>query len=133
MILRNQFHDILPGSAIKEVYEDSKAEYEKIFALNQTLQNRSLGDIASQVKAADGDVVIFNPNSVSKAGLVTFRMPDNGMAGDAEGTVFRLEAQDGRLFAVQKTEDGWLSYVNHVPQKGYEVFKSFGSCRFAYG
>ena len=123
VILRNQFHDILPGSAIKEVYEDSKAEYEKIFALNQTLQNRSLGDIASQVKAADGDVVIFNPNSVSKAGLVTFRMPDNGMAGDAEGTVFRLEAQDGRLFAVQKTEDGWLSYVNHVPQKGYEVFK----------
>ena len=75
------------------------------------------------MKAAEGDVVIFNPNSVSKAGLVTFRMPDNGMAGDAEGTVFRLEAQDGRLFAVQKTEDGWLSYVNHVPQKGYEVFK----------
>ena len=123
VILRNQFHDILPGSAIKEVYEDSKAEYEKIFTLNQTLQSRSLGDIASKVKAADGDVVIFNPNSVSKAGLVTFRMPDNGMAGDAEGTVFRLEAQDGRLFAVQKTEDGWLSYMDHVPQKGYEVFK----------
>ena len=31
VILRNQFHDILPGSSIKEVYEDSKEEYEKIY------------------------------------------------------------------------------------------------------
>lgn len=29
VILRNQFHDILPGSSIKEVYDDSKEEYEK--------------------------------------------------------------------------------------------------------
>ena len=35
VILRNQFHDILPGSSIKEVYDDSKAEYEGIFAENK--------------------------------------------------------------------------------------------------
>ena len=28
--LLNQFHDILPGSSIKEVYEDSAAQYEEI-------------------------------------------------------------------------------------------------------
>ena len=67
--------------------------------------------------------MIFNSNSVSKAGLVTFQMPDNGMDGDAEETAFKLEGQDGRLLAVQKTEDGWLSYVNHVQQKGYETFR----------
>ena len=27
ILLRNQFHDILPGSSIHEVYEDSQAEY----------------------------------------------------------------------------------------------------------
>ena len=32
VILRNQFHDILQGSSIKVVYDDSKAEYEKIYA-----------------------------------------------------------------------------------------------------
>ena len=33
IILCQQFHDILPGSAIKEVYEDSHTEYEKAQAL----------------------------------------------------------------------------------------------------
>lgn len=32
VLLRNQFHDILPGSSIKEVYEESKEEYQKLFA-----------------------------------------------------------------------------------------------------
>ncbi|MBE9916214.1 alpha-mannosidase [Paenibacillus donghaensis] len=29
IVLRNQFHDIIPGSSIHEVYEDSKLEYEE--------------------------------------------------------------------------------------------------------
>lgn len=29
IVLRNQFHDIIPGSSIHEVYEDSRLEYEK--------------------------------------------------------------------------------------------------------
>ncbi|ANS73590.1 hypothetical protein AWM70_02515 [Paenibacillus yonginensis] len=28
-VLRNQFHDIIPGSSIREVYEDSRVEYEE--------------------------------------------------------------------------------------------------------
>ncbi|MBQ6713935.1 MAG: alpha-mannosidase, partial [Clostridia bacterium] len=31
-VLFNQFHDIIPGSSIREVYEDSKAQYEEILA-----------------------------------------------------------------------------------------------------
>lgn len=30
MILTNQFHDIIPGSSIHEVYEDSRRDYEKV-------------------------------------------------------------------------------------------------------
>lgn len=32
IIMRNQFHDILPGSSIKEVYEDNNVEYREAFA-----------------------------------------------------------------------------------------------------
>src|SRR5699024_11343146 len=28
-ILRNQFHDIIPGSSIKEVYDDAREEYDE--------------------------------------------------------------------------------------------------------
>ena len=51
VILRNQFHDILPGSSIKEVYDDSKAEYEGIFAENKALTDATLAHIAAGVKA----------------------------------------------------------------------------------
>ncbi len=30
-LLRNQFHDIIPGSSIREVYEDTKQEYDQIW------------------------------------------------------------------------------------------------------
>ncbi|WP_338044721.1 hypothetical protein [Paenibacillus periandrae] len=33
IILRNQFHDIIPGSSIREVYEDSKEEYAEALQL----------------------------------------------------------------------------------------------------
>jgi len=35
IILRNQFHDIIPGSSIYEVYEDAQLEYEQADALSE--------------------------------------------------------------------------------------------------
>ncbi|SNY92210.1 alpha-mannosidase [Cohaesibacter sp. ES.047] len=32
VVLINQFHDILPGTSIREVYEDTEADYDKLFA-----------------------------------------------------------------------------------------------------
>lgn len=41
IILRNQFHDALPGSSIKEVYEDSEMEYEKAYQLVSEQLNKA--------------------------------------------------------------------------------------------
>lgn len=48
ILLRNQFHDILPGSAIKEVYEDAAKEFKQIFdkvtvMLDQINQQTTIG------------------------------------------------------------------------------------------
>ncbi|MFX3617357.1 MAG: alpha-mannosidase [Sporolactobacillus sp.] len=37
IILRNQFHDIIPGSAIHEVYQDNKKDYAKAFSIIEEL------------------------------------------------------------------------------------------------
>lgn len=46
ILMRNQFHDILPGSSIKEVYEDNLVEYtaafSKIAELNQKLDDQQV-------------------------------------------------------------------------------------------
>jgi len=60
IVLKNQFHDILPGSSIKEVYEDSNAEFKELFNETETLLNSSLKEIAYQIEGNGEKVVVYN-------------------------------------------------------------------------
>ncbi|RCW52195.1 alpha-mannosidase [Halanaerobium sp. ST460_2HS_T2] len=60
IVLKNQFHDILPGSSIKEVYEDSNAEFKELFNETETLLNSSLKEIAYQIEGNGKKVVVYN-------------------------------------------------------------------------
>src|ERR1051325_4917386 len=42
-LLVNQFHDILPGSSIREVYEDSARQYREFFERGERFLEESLG------------------------------------------------------------------------------------------
>ena len=115
VILRNQFHDILPGSSIKEVYEDSRNEYEKITKTGKELVDLALDEVTKQIAGTKNTLAVFNPNSVSGEGLVTVKLPE-GMKnpGVTDG--------ENRL-PVQFTEDGTLLVgVSSVPSKGYRTF-----------
>ena len=115
VILRNQFHDILPGSSIKEVYDDSKAEYEGIFAENKALTDATLAHIAAGVKAPKHSLVVYNPNSAAAYDLVTFTVPE----GMEEPAVYDGETK----LAVQKTVDGtYVFFAAGVPGKGYKTY-----------
>ncbi len=115
VILRNQFHDILPGSSIKEVYDDSKVEYEGILSVNKKLVEKSLQSIAEEVKAPKYSLIVYNPNSAAADENVTFACPD----GFREVAVY-----DGdKKTAVQKTVDGnYIFKADQVPGKGYKTF-----------
>ena len=62
-ILLNQFHDILPGSSIKEVYEDSQQSYEKILKDSRRRTENSLRNLTAHIDAPQHSVAVFNPNS----------------------------------------------------------------------
>lgn len=61
-ILLNQFHDILPGSSIKEVYDDAFDLYKDTYDSGKFICNNVLSEIAKNVKATDG-IVVYNANS----------------------------------------------------------------------
>ena len=61
-ILLNQFHDILPGSSIKEVYDDAFKIYEKSYALGKEITENVLSEVATNVKSRNG-VLVYNANS----------------------------------------------------------------------
>ena len=113
--LRNQFHDILPGSSIKEVYEDSKAEYDKLFTQGESLAGSALIKLAEAVDAPRHSLVVFNPNSVSGTDTVAFECP----CDIADPVVL-----DGaETLPVQKLENVmYLFCPSEVPSKGYRTF-----------
>lgn len=68
-ILLNQFHDIIPGSSIKEVYEVSHKQYEEIGAVGNEIISDTTTEIANSVESTDG-YVVFNPHSFTNSGAV---------------------------------------------------------------
>lgn len=109
VILRNQFHDILPGSSIREVYEDSMAEYEKILYQANVLTTEALETIASRVPAGEGSLLVFNPNGVSvQAPLLLDIQEEDKVLWDGK-----------KEYPLQKTKDGMVAVVDKIPVKGY--------------
>lgn len=108
VLLRNQFHDILPGSSIREVYEDSAAEYRQIEALAQEKTEQALHTLADGVDGQPGDLVVFNPNGVTAPSTLTFWYsicPHKG-GFDQAGMVAQSYLFNNPCVAVEKTNQG---------------------------
>lgn len=112
VILRNQFHDILPGSSIFQVYEDSKDEYEKILKLNKELVYDTISSTVDEIKADKNSLIIFNPNSFNYSGLVEIDLKDEQEV---------LKKYKDRLPIQKLRNDKYLFTVKDIPSKGYGV------------
>lgn len=64
LLLRNEFHDILPGSSIREVYQRAEAELEEVLASARRVIESRLGAVADRiVPAGDAEgVLVVNPH-----------------------------------------------------------------------
>ena len=61
-ILLCQFHDVIPGSSIKAVYEDSDRIYAEVLTNGEQMLSDSRTLLKNNI-ATDGGVLVFNPNS----------------------------------------------------------------------
>jgi alpha-mannosidase len=76
LMLLNQFHDIIPGTAITEAYETSREQYEQIFAAGTQERDRALRDIALRVAVDSGQgtpYVLFNSLGWERTDTVILR------------------------------------------------------------
>lgn len=95
-ICLNQFHDIIPGSSIGEVYDESQAQYAELRDRVEGLHAEAVAVLARQ---AGGDVLLINPTSV--------RRDDPALwpgSAPAQAALIR----DGLPVAVQPVADGLL-------------------------
>ena len=114
-VLTNQFHDILPGSSIHEVYEVTKQEYDQVERDTHSLIQKKLETLTKSMPGGVG-IVLFNSLSEPRCGLTEL---DASLVG---GKPLEL---DGKSVAMQKTADG--TYLVHASVPGR------GACVLEYG
>lgn len=111
-VLLNQFHDILPGTSIKEVYEVTKKEYAQLKAQIEGLMSERIKAIGSH---AGGDVVLFNTLSFVRDDIVELDLGAQDVSS--------LVDDEGHMVALQPTYDGkFIGYVEDIPAKGYKSY-----------
>ncbi|KKO50811.1 alpha-mannosidase [Paenibacillus sp. DMB20] len=115
IILRNQFHDIIPGSSIREVYEDSRVEYAEAEEIGQTAWRQAQSALVGG-DADSREFTVWNSSPWTWTGLVVIPAA-NGLP---EG-VWK-DARGRELFS-QRTADGWIVEAQDVPSLGYTTIR----------
>lgn len=99
IILRNQFHDIIPGSSIKEVYDDSKKEYTEALEIANNVVRKSMNIIMTQNNKG---YALFNSLSWKRNGFVTIPVDDlnDGHFEDEKGNkiAYQIEGQEAKIY-----------------------------------
>ncbi|MEK5440323.1 MULTISPECIES: alpha-mannosidase [unclassified Fredinandcohnia] len=108
IILRNQFHDIIPGSSIHEVYEDAKEEYKEALQIVNQVETQI---VQTGIEQADRSVAVINSTHHKGRKNVFITMFNDFSAGN-------WKDESGQVLNHQKQANGWLVEVDSLPSFG---------------
>jgi alpha-mannosidase len=123
-VLFNQFHDILPGSSIRQVYEDANPEWEHAQQTALELREAALGAIAANLQLPTPPfpeaipIVVFNSLNWERSEVVTWPLPE-AIAG--QGSVLDQQGSPVPSFS-ESSPDLIRFFASGVPSLGYRVF-----------
>jgi alpha-mannosidase len=119
-LLLNQFHDVLPGSSISEVYKDSEEFFRAVFDTLNRIISESLRTIAAKIDTAgEGkSILVFNSLSWSRSGVVE-------VSTNELGDQFEIYDETGRIIPSQIIEDKKVIFTaKNVPPIGYKEYRA---------
>jgi alpha-mannosidase len=123
--LFNQFHDILPGSSIRQVYVDAAEDYQQVALQGRHELSGSLQDIAKNANTSaligGQPMVVFNPLSWSRSDLATVALPPDDRNDYA---VFDEKGKEVPSQAVSRDQfqRDLIFVAADVPAFGYKTF-----------
>lgn len=106
-ILRNQFHDIIPGSSITEVYEDAKQEYKEAEDIALDIQNK-LEEI--YINKDEHTWTIVNNSNWNRNESINIKCDEDGSFYD----------EDGNKLEYQRNKDEYTVEIKNIPALGYK-------------
>ncbi len=116
-VLLNQFHDIIPGSSITKVYEDSARQYEEVFESTQQVRDRAISAHAARFDTTGDGQAVLAFNSLSWKRRVAVAVRIKGLRRDR---AYVAEA-GGRITAAQVCSDGLTRFETALPSMGHAV------------
>ena len=118
-LLLNQFHDILPGSSIPQVYEDSSRQFEALFHEVGGVLDKAMAELARRVDTSGAGipVVVFNSMGWRRKDVVA--VPDSARL---DGASYTAVDSEGVRVPVQRGADGMLRFLAEVPAMGYAAY-----------
>jgi len=128
-VMLNQFHDLLPGSGIREIYIDAMQTYKHSldiadFTSNEALKNLSQNINTSVIKEGK-PVVVFNPLSWERNDIVQLDLPEGDLTNYA---VYDNEGNGvpSQLIRSDTYKNKILFIADGVPSYGYKVYSLVG-------
>ncbi|MEP0858047.1 alpha-mannosidase [Trichocoleus sp. DQ-U1] len=121
-VLFNQFHDILPGSSIPQVFVDANQAWQEVEQVGSEIVQQALSAIATSIALPPPPqpdalpVIVFNSLNWQRSEVVTVPLP----ASKHHWQVYNLE---GKLLPSQLSEGTTLLFLaENIPSVGYRLF-----------
>jgi len=131
-VLFNQFHDILPGSSITQVYVDALPEWREVRQVGQEILQQSLRAIASQIVPTppypDAQaMIVFNPCNWRRSEVVTVVLPESENEWhvcntSGEEIKSQVDFVEPKQAPSGEKPVAAISFLADIPSVGYCVF-----------
>jgi alpha-mannosidase len=124
-VLFNQFHDILPGSSITQVYQDALPEWEDVQKVGSRILDDALKVIASHITLPQPPqensipIIIFNSLNWERSEIVSLTLPENYQTGK----IYNCEGKE--VLSQPSENSNCLLFLATVPSIGYQIYWFF--------
>lgn len=121
LMLFNQFHDILPGSAIPEVYEDANLAWNEVLTTTTDLLDTAHSHLLQQIQLPDPPlpgaygIVIFNSLNWPRSEVVRLEL------GELGSQAWAVQDTDGYPIRCHQAGTAISFWLWDVPSVGYKV------------
>lgn len=117
VLLLNQFHDILPGTCIEQVYEQTDKEYEEIEKAGRAALKEAAYAIARNVDTEDQSIVVINTQGYKRSDVVSVK-------GIGDKSIAYVVDEQGEKHQVQKSRNGeYMFFAENIPPLGTKAYQ----------
>jgi len=126
IVMFNQFHDILPGSSIREVYFDAEQNYAEVKKIGSVNLNNALSFISRQINTSfinnGKQITVYNPLSWKRTDIAAIQLPEGD---ENDYAVFNSEGDELPIqyLHTERYSNQIIFLAKDVPSLGYKVYE----------